>query len=403
MMVVRTSLLSWALAGALALAPADKKAPTPELPLFPLGTAWTTPLAAAPAAPPAIDESQIYVPLETGDLAALSIQSGEARWQTRLPTKHAPVAAEGRVIAADEASLEAVRAADGTALWKAPLDSAPVRGLQYRSGWVFVFLVSNDLDAYAAETGQRVWRVALNAPSTTPLVIEGDRVFLGVAGQGIVSLDVMSGERRWQAPLDGDVTAIGVRGDRLFAGTKARRLHAVDARSGRGRWQWRIGGEVVGLDVQPDEVVALMLDQSMRAFKTGDGAQIWREPLNFRPFAGPLRSGSDLVIAGYGPAIRLYATSDGKLRGNYGIPPAAGVQGEATFEALMAAPVIYDPPGFVNDLLILVTQRGTVHAAKRQLMPPLTPVSVVPGFPLPLPAAPEPPAPAPPSLPAPPG
>jgi outer membrane protein assembly factor BamB len=402
-MVVRASLLTCGLAGALALAPVDKEAPTAEPPLLPLGTAWTTPLAAAPAATPAIDESQLYVPLETGELAALSFQTGEARWQTRLPTRHAPVAAEGRVIAADESSLEAVRAADGTALWKTPLDAAPVRGLQYRAGWVFVFLASNHLEAYAAETGQRVWRIALNAASTTPLVIEGDRLFLGVAGEGVVALDVVSGERRWQVPLDGDVTAIGVRGDRLFAGTKARRLHAVDARSGRGRWQWRIGGEVVGLDVQPEEVVALMLDQSMRAFKTGDGAQTWREPITYRPFAGPLRSGSDLVVAGYGPSIRLYAASDGKLRGNYGIPPAAGIQGDPTFEALVAAPLIYDPPGFVNDLVILVTQRGTVHAAKRQLMPPLTPVSVVPGFRLPPPAAPAPPESAQPSLPAPPG
>ncbi len=130
MMVVRASLLTCGLAGALALAPVDKEVPTAEPPLLPLGTAWTTPLAAAPAAPPAIDESQLYVPLETGELAALSFQTGEARWQARLPTRHAPVAAEGRVIAADESSLEAVRAADGTALWKTPLDAAPVRGLQ---------------------------------------------------------------------------------------------------------------------------------------------------------------------------------------------------------------------------------------------------------------------------------
>ena len=247
-----------------------------------------------------------------------------------------------------------------------------------------------------------MWRAALNAPSTTSLVIDGDRLFLGVSGQGLVALDVMTGARRWQATLDGDVTAIGVLGDRLFAGTKARHLHAIDARSGRGRWKWRVGGEVRGFDVQPDEVVALMLDQSMRAFKTGDGAQTWREPLNFRPFAGPIRTGSDLSIAGHGPTIRLYATSDGKLRGSYTVPPAAGAEGEAMFEALAAAPVVHDPAGFIDDLVILVTQRGTVHAAKRLLTPALTPLSVVPGSRLPLPAAPGPPAaPAPPSPPAP--
>jgi outer membrane protein assembly factor BamB len=378
--------------------------PPPELPLLPLETVWTNPLGLAPASAPAFDATQIYLPLESGDLMVLGLFTGELRWQGRLPARAALAAGDGRVVVAGESTLEALSASDGSPQWKVTLDSPPRGTPAVRGGWIFLVLESNELDAYASDTGRRVWRMPLGYPPTTPLLIDGDRLFAGVEGQGVIALDVITGARRWQTPLGGDASALAVLGDRLFAGVKPRFLQALDARSGRERWRWRLGGEVNGLSVDPELVVALSLDQSMRAFKTGNGTQIWREPLNFRPFAGPIRTGSDLVVAGYGPTIRSYGASDGSRRSNYTIPASAGAQGEAGLEALAAAPYIYDPPGFVDDLVVLVTQRGTVLATRRQLTPPITPLTTVPGGPLPLPAAPDPQVPsAPPTPPAPPG
>ena len=363
-----------------------------------MATVWTKTLDVSPAAPPAFDELRLYLPLETGDLVALNLTSGETAWQIPLPTKLEPAASHGRVIVAGDRVLDAVSVADGVSLWRVALDAAAVQAPTLRAGWIFLPLATHDLDAYNAETGTRVWRAPLNGAPTTTVTIEGDRIYVGAEGQRLIALDVTSGAQLWNTRLDGDITAIAAIGDRLFAGTKARHLHALDPRSGRSRWRWRIGGDVLGFAVNGNDVIALMLDQSMRAFRMGNGAQIWREELAFRPFAGPLLTGSDLLITGHGPTIRMHDADGGKRRGTYGIPASAGVEGEATFEALVAGPHVHDVAGVVDDLVILVTQRGTVHAARRQLSPPIAPITALPGTPLPVPSLPDPTAPpAPPS------
>ena len=77
----------------------------------------------------------------------------------------------------------------------------------------------------------------------------------------------------WAARLDGEITALAaVEGrtsspPRPIGGSTPRRAQ------GPGRWRYRVSGAAIGLVVDDDRVVAVMLDQTVRAFKIGSGAQ----------------------------------------------------------------------------------------------------------------------------------
>lgn len=381
-------------------APGGQDAGGAPVPLYPLRGAWTASLAASPSAYPAFDAVHVYIPLSNGHVTARELQSGTEVWTRPAETTIALAADGDRVIVAGATELRALRAGDGELLWRVPAPGTLVRPPLARGGWVFVALDSGTVAGLHAETGETVWSAPLGGIATANLHVDGDRLYAGIKGGGLAALDVVSGQLLWTARLDGDPTALWVLPGRVFAGTTAPWFYALDGRDGNRRWRWRIGGDVIGVVAADDLVVALMLDQSMRAFRSGNGAQQWREPLTYRPAAGPVRAETVLLVTGHGPTLRLYALADGTRVANYGVPPP-GDAGGAPLDPLAAPPYFHDVPGFVGDLVVLLTAQGTLHAARRQLMPPLAPIKALPGTPLPVPSPPAAAPPEPPESPSP--
>ena len=61
---------------------------------FPLQSRWITELGEAPAATPAHDDAQVFVPLRNGTLVAVQVIDGSIGWTTELATEFPPVVAD---------------------------------------------------------------------------------------------------------------------------------------------------------------------------------------------------------------------------------------------------------------------------------------------------------------------
>jgi hypothetical protein len=221
-------------------------------------------------------------------------------------------------------------------------------------------------------------------PPPSPPVVEGDRLYTTGAGGLLVARSVSTGAEDWRVTFDGDVTAAAAVEGRVFAATTGRWLYALDARRGQVRWRYRLGGSAIGMLTDEDRVVLVMLDQSVRAFKMGSGAQAWRQPLSFRPVAGPVLAGGSLLVTGYGPAMRVMDRRTGANQGTYTLPLPPISIATAT---LAAGPIFHSGATIFDDVVLLVTQHGFLHAARRLAEPMAMPLTAmpVPGLPAPSP------------------
>jgi outer membrane protein assembly factor BamB len=193
----------------------------------------------------------------------------------------------------------------------------------------------------------------------------------------------------WERQVDGAISAVTAGAGAVYVGTAGRGFYALKDGSGKVSWHWRVAGEPIGIALDDRIVVTLLLDHTIRAFKTGNGAQAWREALLYRPFAGPLSAPGQWLIAGHGAIVRAYNKTDGSRGGSFTLPSAPSVDGgPEQIETLVAAPYVRVTSSVFDDLLVVITQRGIVHGARRQLMPAATPLTTMPGVAFPAPAPP---------------
>ena len=97
------------------------------------------------------------------------------------PTKLAPVVADGRVLVTGDTVIDALKADDGSPLWKALLAAPAAFAPIARGGWVFVALTDGAVAGLRADTGAAVWRAAIGQPAAAP-VVEGDRLYAAATG-----------------------------------------------------------------------------------------------------------------------------------------------------------------------------------------------------------------------------
>jgi outer membrane protein assembly factor BamB len=370
-------------------------------PFFPLQAVWTNDAGVSPAAPSATDGVRLYLPSSSGELNVFALATGAALYSRPYATRLAPVVADGRVLVTGDKIIDALTAEDCSPLWKAVLTAPAAFSPLARGGWVFVALTDGAVAGLRADTGAAVWRAAIGQPAAAP-VVEGDRLYAAATGGALQALSVTDGAPLWRATLEGDATAMAAVAGHLFVATSGRWLYALDAERGRVRWRFRIQGAAIGLAVDEDRVVAVTLDQTVRAFKIGSGAQAWRQELSFRPAGGPAITGASVLVTGFAPTVRAIDRRTGADQGLYRLPLPTDTRG-ISLETLSAGPVLAERPTLFDDMLVLVTQHGLLHGAKRAFAPAASPITVMPGTPVAVPAPPPgmPAEAAPPAAPAP--
>ncbi len=392
-LLLATALAALPVAVSAQATSARKGSPAPPaldrtvFPFFPLQSAWLADNGVAPGPGVGIGDGGVYVGFTNGDMGAYDILTGQLRWSRHISATR-PVAVDGsRLFVIGDKVVDALRTGDATAEWRTPLPAAAVTGPVVRGGWLLAGLDDGRVTALRADTGAAVWTVALGTPAPVSPVVEGDRFYAATTGAGLHARTIDTGAPLWQVALDGDVTALAAVEGHVFAATAGRWLYALDAARGRVSWRFRIQGAAIGLTVDDDRVIAVMLDQSVRAFKIGSGAQVWRQELSFRPAGGPVVTGQSVLVTGFGPSVRVIDRKTGANQGTYAIPLPVDASG-LSLETLSAGPLVATGATLFDDVVVLVTQHGLLNGARRAFGPPASPITVMPGTVLAVPAPP---------------
>ena len=300
--------------------------PLPGTPLDPPSgpatIAWTVDIRAAPIISPLVTADRVIVAHLPGAVAGFDRATGHQLWRADLAPVQ-PLATDGTFVfvSAGEA-LHALRAADGTAAWHAPIGAltAPVVA---KDGWI-VAATRGKLSGLRASDGSTVW--SIEAPSQREAAaISGDVLYVPVVGGRLVARDMADGKEKWNLQLGGDAVEPLVVNDDVFVGASDKRFYCVDARSGDIEWMITVGAAIRGrAATDGDRVIFTALDNVVHAVDRGNGARLWHKGVPFRPLFGPVVAAGAVFVAGPA-AMRAFRSSNGDNAGTITFPARQAV------------------------------------------------------------------------------
>ena len=372
---VALSIAVWALVihqPTLAAQSRRKQEPPPKAAtlLLPAELAWTVTLPDSPSAAGILAGTAVVVPLVSGELHALSRESGETQWVQLLQTQVAPVAAGPHVVVATGTHVEARTIEMGDVVWRHALDAPPraLGGL----GNLVVVLSQGSLTALDATTGMVLWHQD-TGPDAMSLTVGPMGVAVVATGQ-VAVFSVADGRRLWERELTGPP------GPPIWAGNSVivpagRTLWALNARNGKEDWKWVFGGTPTGVGVGAEDAYVTALDNLLRGLRRGNGHQRWHASLSTRALYSPVAVDGAVLVSGYSPALSLFDTKTGKPIASYDAP------GRLIGPPLVPLPI---RPGTVSTLLLLFDGRllGLRSTGLRFPELPFVPFTALPGRPL---------------------
>lgn len=273
---------------------------------------WDVPLDDVTAAPPGYDAATAYVPLKSGTLVAVDLDTGAVRWRRDAATSFTPETGGGRVFFVDGRRMHAADAATGRPVWSVDLPEAAAAPLYWDTGWLLASMASGDLAAFRAADGTPIWRQPLEAALAAPPVPALDRVFAALTDGRVVALALATGEVAWERSVPGRVTGLRALPDQLIAGTSEDEVYSFDLRRGRQRWRWRVGGDVSGTPSFDDRFIFFAArDNVLRAVDRRSGNLRWTADLPSRPIGGPVRT-AEVVLVTFSLEVVAFDPATGK-------------------------------------------------------------------------------------------
>jgi outer membrane protein assembly factor BamB len=314
----------WALVLATTGVAAQRPLGVQVLPTDPL---WIAALSSAPVSQPVVTAGMVVVALRTGSIIARNAETGADGWTTDNLAAEQPLAFDDErlYVAAGEA-VRALHAKTGEIAWVAAtgtLSAPPIA----RGGWIVAPVVGGKVVALRASDGQQVWNIAPGAVAQRP-DIDGDTLILPIADGRIIAIALTDGRELWTQRLGTLPGAPLIIGDRVFVGTEDKYFYALDASDGEIEWRFSIGAAIRGRpSVDDDHVYVTSLDNVVRALDRGNGARRWWTGVPFRPTAGVIVLGTQVIVPGPVDTLAAYNAKDGRisgrinLGGRLGVPP----------------------------------------------------------------------------------
>lgn len=166
-----------------------------------------------------------------------------------------PIVAQNAVFfGACNGEFYALRAADGSTLWKARLGGP----ILHTAGWVRGTVVTGCMDgklyAFNANTGERRWEFQAGAGFSVAPLIVGEAVYAGSRDGTFYAIDASRGELRWKYRTVADapehphsgapiMQSAASDGERIFFGAENMFFYALEARTGQELWRKKLGGQ----------------------------------------------------------------------------------------------------------------------------------------------------------------
>jgi outer membrane protein assembly factor BamB len=338
----------------------------------PLDARWAVTFDSPPAASPGYDATTAYIPLKGGQLVAVNLDRGTIRWRLDVATVLTPSTGEGLVFSVSDQAIEARDAQRGDLRWRTPLPGGAAVPLFYDTGWLLASTKSGDLVALRAADGTLLWRRQLGSPLSGPPGPALDRLYFALDDHRLVSVLLASGETAWERRLPARVTTLLALDDQLVVGTAAKRVMSISLSNGRERWDWAVGGDVSGAPTADDKRIYFAArDNLLRAVDRGNGNLRWKANLPSRPAGGPLRLPEALLMPMVSSEILGFDPETGTPTVTVRTAGEIGVQPFFRPGARLTAPQV-----------ITVSREGQLQGFARRFEPPPQ------ALPFPLPGAP---------------
>ena len=386
MLPLRTSLLPTLLA-VVCVGGVDAGAQAPAanslVPPLPSEVRWSVAVSVRPAAPPAVDDDRVLLPLQSGVIVAYRASDGHEAWRVEMRADQ-PVAVEGgRVFVAAGEAVHALALENAEVLWRAPTGTITAP-LLAQDGWI---IAASDagLAAFRSADGVKVWQRATGVQHVRA-TIEGDNLYVPLEDGRLLALDLRTGTDRWihqfripklpdSAPHPPGVSEVLAYPDRIFVGAADRIFYCLKPSDGTMEWRFNIGAVLRGRPVGDGRrIFTTAMDNVVRAFDRRNGNLLWHPSVPFRPTTGPVLHGTTVLVPGAAAEIRGFDVTG---------HPAGQIKLE---EALAIPPVFADAAGG----FVLAAVTGSLNGQWKLLLVeesrslPVVPLTQLPGISVPV-------------------
>ena len=165
---------------------------------------WHTMLEHAPSASATATETELFVPMFTGQMDVYNIKDRRIDWYyatgSRLLSQ--PIVTLGNVaFANDLGNLYVTRRDQRSLVFRYETD-APISAPLIKQGDEWIVLASEDFNVYCvhAMSGRTRWRFSAEAPILTAPVSVGDMIYILPEHRGMFQIDAETGIERWRSP-----------------------------------------------------------------------------------------------------------------------------------------------------------------------------------------------------------
>lgn len=339
------------------------------VPLATLHPQWSVTLETPASAPAAFDAHTAYVPLRGGSLMAIGLDRGLVRWDRELATEITPGTGDGMVFVASEGKVDALAAESGETRWQTAIPGR-VTSLEWDTGWLICGTDAGDVAALRASDGTLVWRAALGSPMIAPPAAALDRLYLALDAGRIVALDLATGDLAWEHSVEDEISSLSSTAGQLVVGTN-RAVINLDPATGRQQWRWRVGGASSGPATSDDRhIYFASRDNVVRAVDRNNGNLKWYAELTSRPVGGPSLL-QDMLLVPISTAVEVFDPATGKALGTIA---ADGEISSAPYLRVEARPTAAR--------LIATTRDGRMQGFGVNYEPALRPLETLPGIPV---------------------
>ncbi len=280
--------LLWSCGGSKLLAPP---------PVFPLKSAWSTPLGATIEGELASDGRLVFASLRGGGVRAVEPATGHVVWEGQHALGRLAAAEGALLLAAADGALLRIEPDSGVVRWRT---ATKVTGaLTPALAGQRVFAAGKGAAALDLVSGELLWQ-AEDGDASAPPLVAGKTLLIGEADGTLRARDVDSGRTLWTFATGARLAAAPAvdANRRVFLGTTARGFVAVSLDKGRQLWRWRLGADVqTPPAVLGGNVVFGTHESVLYALNRRNGNLAWRQTLPSRPRSGPLLLDSAILVA----------------------------------------------------------------------------------------------------------
>ncbi len=285
---------------------------------------------------PQLEPDALFVAESGGAVMALDPETGRTRWSREL--KKTRISA-GPSIVGDlvlvgtlDAEVIALKRADGSELWRAPVSSEVLAPPSGAGDVIVVRSIDGRAFGLAAVDGKRLWSFDRTVPTLTlrgisPPLIEGNRVLLGMDSGRLAAVQLRDGTPLWEQAVSvpsgrtelerlADIDAQLVDSlEGVLVASYGGDVALIDPVDGESRWRRAIKSGT-GVAVGGSNVYVSDADGVVWALDAASGAAVWKsEALQYRRLSPPAFFKGYAVVADYQGYLHFFDPADGKLVG----------------------------------------------------------------------------------------